>query len=178
MWVQVGPFPYRVKLVHGHIMHQGEPCFGLCDNLQQEILISDIPPERQRLQVFFHELMHAWWYHFDVDAGDQEAVVDLVGIAMTDFVTQSLRKLDRAELQRALTPTLDLTTQPDDRSERQPTTARAKPARPTADRHPEKPPDPTPLNERVQCAGTVERNGWRVALYEPGRPPPKQRAAG
>ena len=89
MNIRVGPFDYAVRLVRGHIDHDGEPCYGLCDHVRQEILLSDVPPPRQRLQVFFHELMHAWWYHFHTDAGDEEAVADLVGVAMTDFMLQA-----------------------------------------------------------------------------------------
>ena len=165
MHIHVGPFRYRVRLVHGHIEHEGEPCFGLCDNVRQEIRISDVLPERQRLQVFFHELMHAWWYHFDVDPTDQEAVVDLVGVAMTDFVTQALRQLepeqpladaepaDPTPLQRALAPTTAL-------EDAQPT-SRPKRVPPTAQRS-----DPRDA-PAAQHAGTIEHNGWRMHLYEP-----------
>ncbi len=93
MKVNVGPFEYRIRLVHGYVRHEGQDCLGLCDNVRQEILLSDVPPENQRLQVFFHELMHAWWYHFGPDAGDEEAIADLVGIAMTDFLLQARRTL-------------------------------------------------------------------------------------
>jgi hypothetical protein len=93
MNVNVGPFEYRIRLVHGYVQHEGQACLGLCDNVRQEILLSDVPPEAQRLQVFFHELMHAWWYHFGPDAGDEEAIADLVGIAMTDFLLQARRAL-------------------------------------------------------------------------------------
>lgn len=92
MHVNVGPFRYQVLLVRGYIRHEGADCLGLCDNIAQRILISDVPGESQRLQVFFHELMHAWWYHFGVDAADEEAVVDLVGVAMTDFLLQAVQQ--------------------------------------------------------------------------------------
>ncbi len=97
MEIRVGPFTYRVRLVHGVIEHEGEACHGLCDHLRQEILISDEPPESQRLRVFFHEMMHAWWYHFAVDPSDEEAVVDLVGVAMTDFLIEALRLWRQAQ---------------------------------------------------------------------------------
>ena len=93
MRIRVGPFEYAVRLVHGHIRHEGRACFGLCDNLRQEILISDLPHEDQRLQVFFHELMHAWWYHFGANFSNEETVADLVGMAMTDFTLQAVQCL-------------------------------------------------------------------------------------
>ncbi|MBI1368961.1 MAG: hypothetical protein GC162_09945 [Planctomycetes bacterium] len=93
MQIDVGPFRYCVRLVHGHIEHEGQHCYGLCDNLAQLILISDVPTEKQRLSVFFHELMHAWWYHFGIDPADEEAVADLVGVAMTQFVDQVMTVL-------------------------------------------------------------------------------------
>ena len=168
MFVHVGPFRYRIRLVHGYIQHQGEDCFGLCDNLQQQILISDIPPERQRLQVFFHELMHAWWYHFDVDPNDQEAVVDLVGIAMTDFITQALQKLDRTELEHALAPTTALAR---DRPAANAKAARALTNTTRYSNNVEPEGEPEPTAPTLDCAFTFERAGWRMKLYEP--PPPR-----
>ena len=93
MHVTVGPFPYTVQLVHGPIRHEGQTCYGLCDNLHHQILISDLPNEQQRLQVFFHELMHAWWYHFGEQLDNEEATVDLIGLAMTGFTTQLIAYL-------------------------------------------------------------------------------------
>lgn len=172
MFVNVGPFRYKVVLVHGHIDHEGEDCLGLCDNIRQKILISDIPPERQRLQVFFHELMHAWWYHFDVNPADQEAVVDLVGIAMTDFVLQALKKLDREELERALMPTRNLTADQPARSDTAPKTARPTPSATTA-ASPEAEPE-----QPIHCTTTIEQSGWRMRLYEPAPSNKPHRAAG
>lgn len=174
MFVHVGPFRYGVRLVHGHIEHEGEPCFGLCDNIRQEILISDVPPERQRLQVFFHELMHAWWYHFDVDSGDQEAVVDLVGIAMTDFVTQALRKLDRAELRRALAPTADSA---EERSAISPRTARPTATAVADDGVAERSRRSAAAGEAdVHHCATIEQAGWRMRVYEANAPDASRKA--
>lgn len=89
MRIDIGPFRYSVQLVHGMIRHDDQACYGLCDNLAQRILISDVPNESQRMSVFFHELMHAWWYHFGIDPADEEAVADLVGVAMTQFMQQA-----------------------------------------------------------------------------------------
>ncbi|MAE61535.1 MAG: hypothetical protein CMJ49_09290 [Planctomycetaceae bacterium] len=80
MRIRVGPFLYQVRLAHGAIEHDGEMCYGLCDHLKQCILLSDVPPPTQRLQVFFHELMHAWWYHFGGPDADEESAADLVGM--------------------------------------------------------------------------------------------------
>lgn len=113
MHVNVGPFRYEIRLVHGYIRHEGTDCLGLCDNIAQCILISDVPGESQRLQVFFHELMHAWWYHFGVDAADEEAVVDLVGVAMTDFLLQAVRQF-RASFSEPSSGILDDTGTPGD----------------------------------------------------------------
>lgn len=93
MRIDIGPFRYSVQLVHGMIRHDDQDCYGLCDNLAQRILISDVPNESQRLSVFFHELMHAWWYHFGIDPADEEAVADLVGVAMTQFMQQAAHAL-------------------------------------------------------------------------------------
>jgi hypothetical protein len=91
MQINVGPFVYQIVIHPGLIDHQGEACFGLCDNLGQAIYVSDQLPARQRLQVFFHELMHAWWYHFGLNIDDEESIVDLVGMAMTDFMIEAAK---------------------------------------------------------------------------------------
>ncbi|MHC4995922.1 MAG: hypothetical protein ACYTGQ_12810 [Planctomycetota bacterium] len=95
MQINVGPFTYEIRIHPGSIPHEGEECFGLCDNLAQVLYISDRLPPRQRLQVFFHELMHAWWYHFGLNVDDEESVVDLVGMAMTDFMIEAARCMKR-----------------------------------------------------------------------------------
>jgi hypothetical protein len=93
--VDVGPFEYRVQLFEGLIDHDGQPCFGLCDNVQQRIYISDVPPPPQRMRILIHEIMHGWWFHFGPDRVDEESIVDLVGLAMTELITELWRGGDR-----------------------------------------------------------------------------------
>lgn len=88
MRVQVGPWEYRVRLVRGYVQYQGEPCFGLCDHLKREILIADVLDRSQRLHVFVHELVHAWWHYCPGDVKDEEAVADLMALAMSRVLIQ------------------------------------------------------------------------------------------
>lgn len=83
MDIDVGALTYRVELVRGYVQHRGEPCVGLCDHLQRRILIADVLDRSQRLHVFLHELMHAWWHVQPGRIDDEEAVADLVATAMT-----------------------------------------------------------------------------------------------
>jgi len=88
MQVSVGPLTYRVRLVRGYVFHDGEPCYGLCDHRRRLILISDVLDEVQRVQVFCHELLHAWWRHCPGRIDDEESVAELVGLAMTRFIME------------------------------------------------------------------------------------------
>jgi hypothetical protein len=164
MHINVGPFRYHVRLVHGHILHDGEPCFGLCDNLQQQILLSDVPPPHQRLQVFFHELMHAWWYHFQPDTSSEESIADLVGIAMTDFLLQAAQTLRDQGTDLGLTALL---------SHPAPTVSTKTPPHTPAsprDHHRQ----PTPLPRRAPLPSTTiypataaHEPRWTIHIYDP-----------
>lgn len=112
MQINVGPFVYQIQIYRGPIPHEGQDCCGLCDNINQVIYISDQLPRTQRLQVFFHELMHAWWYHFGLDATNEESIVDLIGMAMTDFMLQAAKSLKR-QIATPPTPATSATTTAD-----------------------------------------------------------------
>lgn len=94
MQVQVGPWEYQVKLVRGYVQYQGEPCFGLCDHLKRQILIADVLDRGQRLHVLVHELVHAWWHYCPGNVADEEAVADLVALAMSRLLMQVVDQPD------------------------------------------------------------------------------------
>lgn len=100
MNLRVGPYLYRVRFVHGYIEHEGQPCLGLCDNDQHELLISDQISEAQQIQVIGHEYMEAWLYHFGQNLKDKEDYCDLFGIAMAQLVMDLVHqmRLDASEL--------------------------------------------------------------------------------
>lgn len=82
MQVQVGPCDYQVQLVRGYVPYRGEPCLGLCDHMARKILIADVLDRPQRLHVFLHEMLHAWWRHEPGRVDDEQAVADLMATAM------------------------------------------------------------------------------------------------
>jgi hypothetical protein len=88
MRVDVGPLSYEVHLVRGWVVYRGEPCYGLCDHLKRRILIADVLDASQRMHVFVHELIHAWWAVIPgtVDLNDEEAVADLAAMAVTRWL--------------------------------------------------------------------------------------------
>lgn len=163
MRIRVGPFEYAVELVAGYIHHEGQRCYGLCDNHRQRILLSDLLNRPQRLRVLIHELMHAWMYHFGHDAGDEESLAELVSVAMTELIDQATAGAEATPaLERILT---GRATPPTDRSGAKPahrplrTIGRREPA--TAD-GPSHQPSPTPQPDRC-----LRRDGWRIRIYDP-----------
>lgn len=88
MQLSIGPFRYDVRLIAGYIDHEGQRCLGLCDNGRQQLLISDQTPRDQQIQVLCHEYMEAWVYHFAGEQPTKEDYCDLMGLAMTQLVTQ------------------------------------------------------------------------------------------
>ena len=95
MRFRVGPYIYKVELVHGYIEHEGERCLGLCDNETHVLQVSDVAAEAQQIQIICHEYMEAWIYHFGEHLANlpaKEAFCDLFGMAMAqcmmDFVAQ------------------------------------------------------------------------------------------
>lgn len=76
LWFRIGPWQYRVRVVAGPILDdQGRELLGQTSEDDRQILISSRATQRQRVDVLFHELRHAWRFHFGYPA-DEEAQCD------------------------------------------------------------------------------------------------------
>lgn len=97
MQIAIGPMTYDVCLVEDWIDHEGEPCLGLCDHVAQRILISKRSQPDRRVNVFFHELAHAWQRVFNVGdvTLDEERMADVIGLAMADLKPATLGRVIR-----------------------------------------------------------------------------------
>jgi len=83
--VQVGPHLYEITLTDEPIIFKGKDCRGLCDPIKLSILIKASLQPSRRLEVFFHELAHAWQRELDIDRRnrhDEESFARLVAVGM------------------------------------------------------------------------------------------------
>lgn len=91
--IKVGPARYTVKKVEG--LHFDGNVFGLCSSLDKEILIrSGMQPE-QEMQTVLHEVLHAVINEYcirnaaSMDAEEEEVIVDLIGLGVTQALCSS-----------------------------------------------------------------------------------------
>lgn len=74
MKFKVGPWNYRIRISDGPLYDdQNNIVAGLCCWGERTIWISGTLPSDQRLDVFFHEMAHAWQEHIPMPA-DPEGV--------------------------------------------------------------------------------------------------------
>ena len=75
--VKIFNYDYDVKVVEEPIIHQGQVCLGLCDGLEQEILLSASLNQQTLETTLILEILHTAQFHYNMDMGDKtEEIVD------------------------------------------------------------------------------------------------------
>lgn len=75
--VKIFNYDYDVKVVEEPIIHQGQVCLGLCDGLEQEILLSANLNQQTLETTLLHEILHTAQFHYNMDMGDKtEEIID------------------------------------------------------------------------------------------------------
>ena len=75
--VKIFNYDYDVKVVEEPIIHQGQVCLGLCDGMEQEILLSASLNQQTLETTLIHEILHTAQFHYNMDMGEKtEEIVD------------------------------------------------------------------------------------------------------
>ena len=75
--VKIFNYDYDIKVVEEPIIHQGQLCLGLCDGMEQEILLSADLNQQSLETTLIHEVLHTAQFHYNMDLGENaEEIID------------------------------------------------------------------------------------------------------